>query len=112
GNWLPLDGPNTLGWQDAAAVLGSLLQLADRAAASGRLLVLGPAQVYCDGPRAYLPLPNAPRWPLSEPLLAEPSLLAPEVRTGNGAGAPWPAAAYNVAATMQSVFGEALGFPP
>lgn len=111
GDWTrALDGPN-LAADQAAPVLDKLLLLAERAAAAHRLLLLSPASVTLSGVEVFVPRPIAPSLPLTGPLLAEPAYLPPELGANERDVAAWPANAYAAAATVQSLTGNALGFP-
>jgi len=111
GEWRSLAEDLAADWSEAAGVLTELLALAERAAGQARLLVLSPRDALHDGGHAFVPEPSAPPWPPQAPLLADPTLLAPELRSGNVGASPWPAAAYGAAATLRTVCAEALGFP-
>lgn len=112
GEWMRLSEAPALSPDVAATALRSLLLVADHAARAGRLLLLSPTQVSCDGRRSFLPAPMAPLLPVGTSLLADPAFLAPEVRSRRAEIAAWPAAAFAAAATMSAITGNALGFRP
>jgi len=109
GVWTPLTEVGELGPHEARQLLQSLLLVADRAAAAGRLLVLSPANVTIDRGRIFLSAPVAPELPLAGPLLAEKEFVAPELRHGQRDLAAWQASAYAVGATIRSLTRNALG---
>ncbi len=110
GAWRPAATVPPLDRGPATAIVGGLLLLAERAARTGRLLLLSPAALLLQGERVMLPLPAAPSLPLSEPLLADPAFVAPELRTGERSVDAWRANAFAAGATAHALADNALGF--
>jgi serine/threonine protein phosphatase PrpC len=111
GDWRSASQETRLDRSAAPAILRSLLLLAERAAAADRLILLSPAAILLQDDRLFMPLPVAPSLPLSEPLLADPAFVAPELRTGDRTADAWQANAFAAGATARALAGNALGYP-